>query len=118
MVQPGDVHYCDMPYPDGKTWKSKDRPMLVVAVYGQGASQVALMVMVTSSPKRVADAAKYGNVPVANWLAAGLTQTSVTMPKRLLTLDTNALGKRIGHVDSAHLAQVKAKVRQFLSTQL
>jgi len=115
MATPGDVFFSDMPYPDGNTWVSKERPLLVLAVYGSATSQVAVMCMITSSPRRVANAGP-NDVLVNDFTAAGLTKVSVIRPQRILTLDSQALGRRVGAVSPAALAQAQTVAKNFINS--
>lgn len=112
-ASPGDIFYTDMPYPDGQTWTSKDRPMLVLATYGRPDMPVCLLCMVTSSPARTGKL-RTGDVPIVNLVGTGLIKPSVIRTHRILTLDSSALGSRIGAVDSFTLQQARTMAKTYL----
>ena len=114
MAKPGEIYYSDMPYPEAGVWVKKQRPLLVLAVYGNQTSQAALMCMITSSPKRLLRPRK-SDVLIEDWEAAGLSKASLIAPQRLLTLDAAVLVRVLGTVSEQNLADAHDKLRAFVN---
>lgn len=114
MAKPGEIYYSDMPYPEAGIWVNKQRPLLVLAVYGNQTSQVALMCMITSSPKRVSKPRK-SDVLIEDWEAAGLSKASLIAPHRILTLDAAVLARVLGSVSEKNLADAQSRLRAFVN---
>lgn len=95
-IQPGEFWVADIPFTDGSG--SKKRPVLVLWVDGL---DVVVAAVTTAAPRSPTD------VPLTDWMAAGLRLPSTVRLARLDCLEQALLIHKLGNVSAADALQLK-----------
>jgi mRNA interferase MazF len=96
-VRAGEVWLADIPFTHGGV--SKVRPVLVLWLDGMDA---VVAVVTSAAPRTPSD------VPLTNWLAAGLRVPSTVRLSRLDCLEQSLLFRRLGAIGAADAQQLKS----------
>jgi mRNA interferase MazF len=96
MPSPGEIWLAKITFTDGSA--SKIRPVLVLWL---DAADCVVAAVTSASPRSSSD------VPLVDWLAAGLRVPSVVRLSRLDCLEQALLAKRLGKISSADAQRIK-----------
>ena len=99
----GEIYLCRFPFTSGAV--SKPRPALVLF-------DLRIDVLIC----RITSAARSGplDIPIAEWVAAGLAKPSIAKLDRLVTAEKSLLGRRLGELSSADAAAIRAAWNQHM----
>lgn len=110
-MRPGDLYLAPFQYAD--LAQAKRRPVSVVSTEHFHDGPDVIVAMVTSSRARLRSPA-LGDVPLRDWLAAGLLAESTLRAGRLQTMEMRLLTRQLGSLSEPDLAAVRAALRDVL----
>lgn len=106
----GDVVLVDFPFDDASAFKQ--RPVLVLALVPPGPNEDAVVLMLTSSARRLTNLLA-GDVAVNDLAVAPLA--SVIRCRKMYTTRKTYLGNKLGSAGPTLLTQIRAEVKSLLA---
>jgi mRNA-degrading endonuclease toxin of MazEF toxin-antitoxin module len=107
-VRPGDLYLAPFHYAD--LAQSKRRPVCVVSTERLNDGPDVIVAMVTSSRVRF-ERPWLGDVPLQDWVVAGLLAQSTLRAGRLQAMEARLLEGKIGSLSDRDLAAVRVGLR-------
>ena len=114
MVAQGDVALARFPFSEHETVAYKLRPVLVLAVHGDGIDQAVWLMMITGNARRFAHPSTT-DIPLPEWQSMGLAKESVLRTTRVWTAEARDIERVIGSAPADVTGLARESVRQALS---
>lgn len=114
MVATGDVALARFPFSEHEVVTYKLRPVLVLALHGDGVDQAVWLMMITGNARRFLRPS-VTDVPLPEWRAMGLAKESVLRTTRVWTAEARDIERVIGAAPHEVTVEARESVRQALA---
>lgn len=114
MLSPGDVVLVNFPFHEQAEVALKKRPVLVVAVTGEGDDAAVWVMMITGNQRRFLRPCPT-DIPIHDWEQVGLRMPSVLRMSRLWTAEQRDVAGTIGSVPRELLDRARGAVREAMA---
>lgn len=114
MVATGDVALARFPFSEQEAVTYKLRPVLVLAVHGDGVDQAVWLMMITGNARRFARPSAT-DIPLTAWRVMGLAKESVLRTTRVWTAEARDVERVIGTAPAEVTEMARVAVRKALA---